>query len=323
MEGSNLLWGVDLGGTKTELVVIDPTAVSADSAPLPLFRKRLATERDNGYEHILGRIKLLIDDAADTLGVKPSKIGFGTPGALDPRNGSLRNSNTLCLNGKPLKSDLQALLETQIEIQNDANCFALAEHRWGAGKGYDSIFGVILGTGVGGGLVVHGQPIIGLQGLGGEWGHNVVCPDGEQCYCGKRGCVETVFSGPALEKFYRSEITKGSQFQDNSRQVTLHEIVDLASKGDPTAMLTIERLCHWFAKALGVVINIVDPHCVVLGGGVSNINNLYGEEVRLELLRVVFNEYVDTPILKNKLGDSAGVFGAAALCSRSGCSVFS
>jgi predicted NBD/HSP70 family sugar kinase len=202
---------------------------------------------------------------------------------------------------------LESLLGVSVEIQNDANCFALAEYRWGAGRGYESLFGVILGTGVGGGLVVNDRSVLGLQGLGGEWGHNVICPEGSQCYCGKRGCVESVISGPALEQHY-------SNLSSNGTISALSDIVILAKDGNDNARATLERLKLWFARALAVVINIVDPHCVVLGGGVSNIEDLYSAEVKAELERVVFNDYVDTPILKNELGDSAGVFGAAALC---------
>jgi fructokinase len=311
---SGLLWGVDLGGTKIELVVFDAASVVDESVPQPILRRRVGTEQENGYQHILSNIGQLIEAACVELGSKPKRVGFGTPGALDPRSGQLRNSNTQCLNGKPIKADLEVVLGASVEIQNDANCFALAEYRWGAGRGYSSLFGVILGTGVGGGLIINGQPVIGLQGLGGEWGHNVICPEGPQCYCspcycGKTGCVEGVISGPALEAYYRSLESVGEEY-------TLHQLVERArAEGDLHAQATLDRLKYWFAKSLAVVINIVDPHCVVLGGGVSNIEELYGADVREEFLKNVFNDSVDTPILRNKLGDSAGVFGAAALCA--------
>lgn len=292
-------WGIDLGGTKLEGVVLPE-----NGGTQPICRIRIDTEADRGYEHILDRVAELVERMSRELGgARPARIGFGTPGIADPRSGQMKNCNTTCLNGRPLLHDLRARLGADVRIANDANCFALAESRFGAGRGAASVFGVIMGTGVGGGLVIDGKAVSGLQGLAGEWGHNVLDPSGAECYCGKRGCVETVISGPALERFYRerSGISK-----------RLGEITRSAPEGDRDAVAVIDRLCDSFARAISVVINIVDPEVVVLGGGVSNVAALY-ERVEERLLPYVFNDRVETRIERNQLGDSGGVFGAALL----------
>ena len=194
------LWGIDLGGTKIECAVLDP-----DRNLEVVVRMRLPTESANGYDHILSQIKKLIDQVAEQVGEQPTKIGFATPGVLEPDSQLMKNSNTICLNGMPLKADLEKILGIPVQLANDANCFALAEALIGAGKDYpkaEVVFGVIMGTGVGGGLVVNNKIIAGHHGIGGEWGHNILEENGEPCYCGKAGCVEQVISGPALERFY-------------------------------------------------------------------------------------------------------------------------
>ncbi|MCS6989660.1 MAG: ROK family protein [Chloroherpetonaceae bacterium] len=294
-----MLWGIDLGGTKIECAVLEsPTSSRA------LTRQRIETQAEKGYAHILAQIKRLVDDVADTLGKRPTKIGVGTPGALEPSTQTLKNSNTVCLNGKPFKRDLEQVLGVPIKIANDANCFALAEARLGAAKGASVVFGVIMGTGVGGGIVVDGKVIGGRQGIAGEWGHNVLEENGELCYCGKRGCVETVLSGVWLEKFYQARSGESRKLKD---------IVERHRLGtDENATLTIKRLTENFGKAIAVVINILDPDVIVLGGGVGNIDLLYGEGVE-EAKKHVFNHKLETAIVKPILGDSAGVFGAAML----------
>ncbi len=296
----SLVWGIDLGGTKIEGVVCD----SADLSRV-VARHRIPTEADRGYEHSLQQIKALILSLAQTLGAPlPNRIGFGTPGTLDPDNQTLKNSNTQCFNGKPLKRDLEALLGAETVLSNDANCFALAESVLGAARGARCVFGVILGTGVGGGIVIDGQVWGGRQGNAGEWGHNVLIPNGDPCYCGKAGCVERCISGPALEQFYQKK---------SGARRALAEIAERARAGeDSAATATLRFLCAEFGRAISVIINVLDPEVVVLGGGVSNIAELYSEG-REAARPFVFNDRLDTRIVKNELGDSAGVFGAAML----------
>ena len=292
------LWGIDLGGTKIEGVVLpDPESIE------PICRLRVPTEADQGYEHILGQIGRLLDQMIAATGERPEVVGVGTPGVIDPVTGRMKNSNTTCLNGMPLDVDLAAWSEHRYVFANDANCFALAEATLGAGKGSATVFGVIMGTGVGGGVVVNGQVLGGAQGIAGEWGHNVLDPDGFQCYCGRSGCVETVLSGPALQRWHTKQ---------TGTEISLPEIVRLAESGDSGALATLEHLYDRFGEGISVVVNILDPQAVVLGGGVSNVPGLV-ERGRAALAKYVFNSRVDTQILAASLGDSAGVFGAAML----------
>jgi fructokinase len=187
--------GMDLGGTKTEGIVLD-------AAGQELFRKRVDTQQQGGYAHILGRIKELYLELAANIQGQPHTFGIGTPGAISPRTGLLKNSNTVCLNGKPLKSDLERTINRPVAIQNDANCFAMAEALYGAGKGKALVFGVIMGTGCGGGIVYKGEVFTGPQAIAGEWGHMSINPNGPLCFCGQRGCVETYISGGGLEARY-------------------------------------------------------------------------------------------------------------------------
>jgi predicted NBD/HSP70 family sugar kinase len=237
---------------------------------------------------------------------RPGIIGIGTPGVTNPDTGKLKNSNTQCLNGRPLREDLRQLLQTQVVMVNDANCFALAEAKLGAARDYGCVFGIIMGTGVGGGIVIDGEMHNGRHGIAGEWGHNVIEPDGSPCYCGKRGCVETVLSGPALEHYYESQ---------SGVKRKLPEIVELSKSNDKHAMTTMERLRHFFGKALAQIINVLDPDAVVLGGGVGNIGILYEGATRSQIRGYLFNDALETPILKPQLGDSAGVLGAALIAA--------
>ena len=244
----------------------------------------------------------------EAAGYKPSAIGIGTPGVHDPILGTMKNCNSVAMNGKPMKSDLEKLLGLRVEMANDADCFALAEARLGVVKQKFPharvVFGVIMGTGVGGGIVIDGRPIIGLQGIAGEWGHNFLHESGGDCYCGKKGCVEKVISGPALEQYY---------FSETGNKKALKDIVALAeSKVDPTAQKTMIRLVEYFGLALSVIVNILDPDVIVIGGGVGNIDVLYDRGVDA-VKKYVFNHRLDTPIVRPLLGDSAGVFGAAYL----------
>jgi len=297
------LWGLDLGGTKIEGAILDPAQPGQ-----AVHRLRLPTESRHGYEHILGQIQRVVEQLESASGLRrPEKLGLGTPGATEPATGMMKNSNTTCLNGRPLREDLSARLGLEARLANDANCFALAEATLGAARGCPVVMGLILGTGVGGGIVINGRVLEGLHGIAGEWGHNPLCGESEPCYCGRTGCVETVIAGPSLERFYR---TQGGD------DLRLPEIARRAQSGeDPFAVATLRLLQEKFGEAIAALINILDPDAVVIGGGVGNLDCLYTPEARAAVLRHTFNPEVRTRFLKPSLGDSAGVFGAAMLCA--------
>ena len=283
--------GIDLGGTKTEGVLVDEEFQVVE-------RKRVPTNQNNGYESILHTIKDLVNELKNS---ETTSIGVCTPGALSKESGLIKNSNTQCLIGKDLKNDLEKILDQEISIENDANCFALAEARLGAAKNHETVFGVIMGTGVGGGLVIDGKIHTGRTNIAGEWGHHCIKPNGNYCYCGRNGCVETYISGPALEKKW-SELT--------NQNIPVAEIVK-NSQEDAYKTWKKEFLEN-FGLSMANVIDILDPDAIVLGGGLSNIPFLYDEGKNL-VYENVFSDTVDTPILKNQLGDSAGVFGACLI----------
>jgi fructokinase len=294
------LWGIDLGGTKIEGAIVNAGDLAA-----PLGRTRVATESARGYEHVIGRVREVVERLEAESGLRrPPVIGVGTPGAVEPATGTLKNSNTVCLNGRPLAQDLSSALGVQARLANDANCFALAEATLGAAYGRGVVIGLILGTGVGSGIVVHGRVLQGLHGIAGEWGHNPMAGEDTPCYCGRTGCVETVISGPALERFYETRC---------GQPVALPEIVGRARTGDAAAIATLGRLTEKFGEAIAAVINIVDPDAIVIGGGVGNIADLYGDRARAAIRRHLFNPTLRTELLRPTLGDSAGVFGAALL----------
>lgn len=295
------LWGVDLGGTKIEGIVIDSATDSI------LARERVPTEAHQGYEHMLSQISLLVEILTTKTGQKPEAIGFSTPGTLDPGTASMKNCNTTAMNGRNLKADLENLLKIRIELANDANCFALAEATAGAAKGLNAqvVFGVILGTGVGGGVVVNGKVLSGKHGIGGEWGHNTFDPEGDPCYCGRRGCNEGIFAGPALEKYYEKL---------SGKKLPLQEVYQRhLEKKDAFATQTVDYLTDSFAKAVSYIVNVLDPDVIVFGGGVSHIEELYTQGPEKLKAHIFNNRKVDTLFLKPKLGDSAGVFGAVQL----------
>lgn len=298
MSNRLLDWGIDLGGTKCECVVLEGDEV--------LLRHRIPTERAGGYDHMIGQIAKLVAECADKIGQRPTLIGMGTPGVRDPQTGLMKNCNTTELNGKPFKEDLERRLGVPVLIANDANCFALAETHLGAVRQHHPdakvVFGIIMGTGVGSGIVINGRILNGHHGIAGEWGHNVLSPDGPECYCGKRGCVETFISGPALEAWYEAKA---------KRHLSLAKIV-AATAHDHVAKLTIDRLHLLFGQALANVVNILDPDVIVIGGGVGNVQSLYSVG-RETILPFLFNPRFATPIIAPALGDSAGVFGAALL----------
>jgi len=286
--------GIDLGGTKIEGVVLDSTGRE-------IFRKRIATEREQGYQHILNRLKLLHDELVASVSGQPTTFGIGTPGAISPRTGLLKNSNTVCMNGQPVKADLEKLLGRKIEIQNDANCFAMAEALMGAGKGKKLIFGVIIGTGCGGGIVYKGEVITGPQAIAGEWGHMSIDPNGPPCFCGARGCVETLISGAGLENRYAEQFHVKKALKDIEKEFYA---------GEPAAVQFMQVFFRNFGRALANLIDILDPDMVVLGGGVSNFGAIYTDGIE-QVRKAVLTDELETPIVKNQLGDSAGVLGAA------------
>ena len=293
-------WGIDLGGTKIEGVVM-----SGNHPDSVIARHRIDTEGKGGYDHILGRIQMLINHLKDLSGDQPEAIGFGTPGTLDPATGLLKNSNTLCLNDKPLDKDLETILGVKVKVANDANCFALAEYNLGViAQNFPEakvVFGVIMGTGVGGGVVVDGKIIGGRHGIGGEWGHMFLDDSGYDCYCGRHGCVETIISGTALERYY---------FEKTGIHKKLSEILSLID--DDSSAEVKRRLIHFYGKGLGQIINVLDPDVIVVGGGLGKIDFLYTDGVQ-SITRNIFNPVLTTPIVAPILGDSAGVFGAAML----------
>ena len=296
-----MILGIDLGGTKIEGIIL-----KSDKEPIEIERLRINTEEDKGYNQIINNIKKLVDTLENKVNYKFKKIGIGTPGTLDPETQLLKNSNSQNLNNKSIKSDLENLLGKKVNIENDANCFALAETKFGAVKDQmphaKIVFGVIIGTGVGGGIIIDNKILYGKQGIGGEWGHTIIKDDGEMCYCGKKGCVESVISGRALQKYYTSLSGEKLSFKNIYKNI----------ETDLNAKKTLKRMITYFGKGLSNVVNIIDPDIIVLGGGLSNTNELYDQGYQ-ELKKYVFNPTFKTKIIKPKLGDSAGVYGAAIL----------
>jgi fructokinase len=294
--------GIDLGGTKIELV-----ALAEDGGER--LRRRAPTPQGD-YWGTLRTIAGLVERAEGQLGVRGT-VGVGTPGAISPATGLLKNSNSVCLNGKPLLRDLEGLLGRPVRLANDANCFALSEATDGAGAGAEVVFGVIVGTGTGGGVVVHGRVLTGPNAIAGEWGHNPLPWPGPQeypgpeCYCGKRGCIETFLSGPAMKREHVCV---------SGLEATPAAIVAQAASGDPQCAQTLRRYEDRMARALAHVINVLDPDVIVLGGGMSNIPSLYENVPRL-WQRYVFSDRVDTRLLPPRFGDASGVRGAAWLWS--------
>ncbi len=303
--------GVDLGGTKIEAVVVRVEAAGLDAPPRVevVSRVRVPTERDRGYDHVLHGVVGIIGEVARQAGLTAlPPIGVGMPGNVTRGPAGtgpalVKNSNTTVLNGRPFRDDLMQLLGQTVRFENDANCFALAEAICGAGQGRKVVFGAILGTGVGGGIVLAGRPWAGVQGIAGEWGHVVLDPEqGPPCYCGRRGCIERYLSGPAIEEDY---------FRRSGVRRALPEIA--AREEDPDARATIGAMIDTFGRALATVIDILDPEVVVLGGGVSNLPMFY-DRGAAAVARWVFNDELRSSIVKNQLGDSAGVIGAALIC---------
>ena len=292
--------GIDLGGTKTEIIALDERRTE-------LLRRREPTPPGD-YDATLALIARLVRETEIEIG-KRGSIGLGTPGALSPGTQRIRNSNSTCLNGRPIKADIERVLGREIRVANDANCFALSEVTDGAARNAAIAFGVILGTGVGGGIVIQGRVIEGANAIAGEWGHNSMPwaqPDeipGLPCYCSKFGCIETFLSGTGLAVDYA---------RMTGQKLAAHEIAELAAANDPAASGAMARYEDRLARALASIVNVLDPHVIVMGGGVSNIERLYTNVPRL-WQQWVFSDGVRTRLVPNYHGDSSGVRGAALL----------
>jgi len=283
--------GIDLGGTKIEGILLD------DSLNV-IQRIRVLTPK-NDYQGIVNEISYLVDQLSTNL--PDFTLGVCTPGTISKKTGLLKNSNTQCLIGMPLKDDLENKFRKKISMENDANCFAMAEATIGVAKNYKVVFGVIMGTGVGGGIVIDGKIHHGRTNIAGEWGHHTLHLNGNKCYCGKQGCAETYLSGPALERRW-NEIT--------GKKELLPDIIKNLDSSEFNKWK--KEFIENFGTGLANVVDILDPDVIVIGGGLSNIDFLYSEGIQ-NVYQKVFSDIVDTPILKNSLGDSAGVFGAAML----------
>jgi fructokinase len=300
MNAAGFRMGIDLGGTKVEVVLLDGDGTV-------LHRRRIPTPRMNDnpeseYEGIVGAVVELIEHAGRQLPPASScTIGVGIPGTMNPETGVVQNANTTSLIGRPFRKELESRLGRPIGMENDANCFTLAEALQGAGQGYGMVFGIIMGTGCGGGLCIDGRIHKGRHRIAGEWGHFSVDPAGATCYCGNPGCVETKISGGGVEKHYQARF---------GRRLTMEEITRGYHGGDTACKTVFDQFIEDFGRCLGGLISILDPDAVVLGGGLSNIEELY----TLGMARArhyAFHDRIQTPVLRNKLGDSAGVFGAA------------
>lgn len=287
--------GIDLGGTKTEALLLAPDGTV-------LLRERRGTPLEQGYHAVLATVTTAIRDAmARVPAGAPCTVGIGIPGSSDERTGLVRNANSTCLIGRPLQGDLEQELGRAVALCNDADCFTLAECRQGAGQGYGLVFGVIMGTGCGGGICIDGVVRQGPHRIAGEWGHVSVDPTGAACYCGNRGCIETKISGSGVEAAFVREY---------GEHLSMERIVAGAREGEFRCRAVFERFLDDFGCCLGGLISILDPDAVVLGGGLSNISELYTTGIE-RMRHYAFHDNLRTPILKNRLGDSAGVFGAA------------
>ncbi len=292
--------GIDLGGTKTEIIALDDGGQE-------LLRKRVTTKRGD-YAATLTTIESLVEAAERELGAQGT-VGIGTPGTISPATGRMRNCNSTWLNGKALRDDLEQRLGRDVHIENDANCFAMSEATDGAGAGHRVVFGVILGTGVGGGIVVDGKLLPGRNRVAGEWGHNPLPwqrddeRPGPACYCGKNNCIETFLSGPGLSNDHA---------RHNGIELSAKEIVTAAERDEACSLASVERYEDRLARALAHVINVLDPDAIVLGGGMSNVTRWYQSVPQL-WSQWVFADRVDTLLLRNQHGDSSGVRGAAWL----------
>lgn len=311
MAKNSLRFGIDLGGTKIEIVAInDDSGLGFDAGSEVVYRKRIDTPKGN-YSATLQAMADLVLEAESVL-QQNGRVGVGIPGAVSHKTGRIKNANSTCLIGQDLQGDLQTKLGRPIKIANDANCFALSEALSGAAIGAEVVFAVIIGTGCGGGVVVNGQILNGVNAIAGEWGHNplpwqTVQDQAQPCYCGLTGCTETFLSGTALERHYLHRTTS---LERPGLVKTAKEIVTLSQQGDETAQQLMEDYTVWLAKGLASVINLLDPDVIVLGGGLSNLQHLYTEVPKL-WQQWVFSDQVNTRLVAPKHGDASGVLGAA------------
>ena len=302
---SGVRLGIDLGGTKIEIIALDTTGHTLYQTRTPTPKH---TDTQQQYQHILNTIQSLVGDCENNLKQKNLPVGIGMPGAVSLKTGLVKNANTTCLIGRNFNSDLNETLNRKVALENDANCFALSEATDGAGQQQACVFGVILGTGVGGGIVINEKVFIGANAIAGEWGHNPMpwindkdLPK-QTCYCGQHGCIETYLSGPGFEKQSHMQLNTNLTCQELFTQRHASASAGLAYT------LYVERL----AKALASVINVLDPNIIVLGGGLSNIDTLY-EDIPKRWGKYIFSDEVNTKLVKNQFGDSSGVRGAAWL----------
>lgn len=298
-------WGIDIGGTKIEAIALTDTA-----KPVVSCRMRVPTEYERGYEHLLGQIKLVYELMHKQTLTHPTRLGVSVPGCIDWTTQKIKNSFILDMNGKNLGADLTRLLKVPVVIENDANCLTLAETQYGAvaalAPGAQSVFGMILSKGAGGGWMFNGKIHKGRHNIAGEWGHNFLDISGGPCHCGKKGCVETIISGPALEEYY---------YDLTGEKKDIKYIYEKSQFGnDPSASKTIQRLVYYFGVAVSTIIHIVDPEVIVIGGELSHLHILY-EEGSQAALSHIFNPQLETLFVKPKLGDAASVFGAAYVAS--------
>jgi len=292
--------GIDLGGTKTEAILINSTGEE-------VFRKRIKTEKN--YKGTIAGIILLVEEIEKNFG-KMESVGIGMPGIVSKHTSLVKNANSIWLNGKPLKKDLDFALSRNVNIENDANCFALSEAVDGAGKNFDVVFGVIIGTGTGGGIVFNKKIHQGLNQIGGEWGHTPLPNrtdlekiNAQDCFCGHQGCMETYISGPGFAKLFNNV---------NNDNLDSHQIIEEFNKGKERAIIALKNYVDHLARGLSNVINIVDPDIIVLGGGMSNVEFIY-ENIDFSLRKYVISDTIHTKVVKNHHGDSSGVRGAAWL----------
>ncbi len=296
--------GVDLGGTKIAVIAMDSQGRTG-----PMQRRPTPRTYDDTVRAIRDLVRAVVDDGGGEF-----VVGMAVPGSLSPLTGHLRNANSTWLNGRPLADDVARALGVPVRVENDANCFAVSESADGAAMGAASVFGVILGTGVGGGLVLNGRPLGGANGIAGEWGHvPLPSPHGPElpgvpCWCGKRNCLETWLSGPALA---------ADHLRLTGAALTAEEIAREAAAGDAAARATLDRFLDRLARALCLVINIVDPEVIVLGGGLSNLLVIY-DEIEARLRPMIFSDVMETRIVQNRHGDSSGIRGAAWLWPTTG-----
>lgn len=291
--------GIDLGGTKIESILLTDGGKE-------LFRKRVATPTtaSDNYKAVLESIRELVTQTLAPVDFPDDySIGIGIPGTIDIESGRVQNANTTWLAGRYFQADLAQILGRRVAMDNDANCFTLAETIGGAAKGYGVVFGIIMGTGCGGGICINGIIHRGKHGIAGEWGHFSIDPEGETCFCGNVGCIDTKLTGPAISRAY---------FKFTGQKLSAEEVVRLAGKNDNACRLVFDQFLDDFGRSVGGLISTLDPDAVVIGGGLSNIPELYTTGIE-KIQKYAFHEKIKTPILKNHLGDSAGVFGAAWL----------